>query len=211
MDVRGGRAAALPGARYCRTNTRSASIWMSLATLRNRSCGTWMPWAVKVEFSLAFTLTLSLVKPKRFCCSTCSGESLMYITVASPTVSVRFCLIVSTPCTLAGASCPGCSAAVRSNDARTMASVRITGVSFLALLRRHAERRVARAARLPAKRLHDGLRRRLVAGLRGVAELLGLGRQVFRGCLEVRPFGPDLGLGRGFLRIQRAQIGRAHV
>src|SRR2546422_1010590 len=179
---------------------------MSLATLRNRSCGTCMPWAVKVEFSLAFTLTLSLVKPKRFCCSTCSGESLMYITVASATVSVGFCLIVSTPCTLAGVSLPGCSgpvtstfrtsklthsaaagtgAAVRSNDARTMASVRITGVSFLALLRRHAERRVARAARLPAKRLHDGLRRRLVAGLRGVAKLLGLGRQVFCGRLEV--------------------------
>jgi len=49
------------------------------------TCGTCMPWSVKVVASRARTLILSAVKPNRFWFSTCSGVSLIQVTVASAT------------------------------------------------------------------------------------------------------------------------------
>src|SRR5262249_61754956 len=71
-----------------------------------------------------------------------------------------------------------------------------------ALLRGHAERRMARAARLAAERRDELLRGRLVPRLRRVTELLGLGLEILRRRLELRPLLPNFWLGRRLRRTE---------
>src|SRR5690349_6634342 len=94
--------------------------------------------------------------------------------------------------------------AATSRTPRTSWSGRVTVCPSALRRRRHAERRVAGAARLAAELADHRLRRGGVAGLGGVTQLLGLGAEVLRCILELRPLLPDLGLGRRLRRSQRA-------
>ena len=69
--------AAEHGDPYCLTRIRSVSTRMSSDSLRIKSCGTFMSWFVNFVSNFILTRRLSWVKPKRFCCSACSGVSLM--------------------------------------------------------------------------------------------------------------------------------------
>ena len=74
-----------------------------------RSCGTCMPWSVKVVANRARTLMLSAVNPNRFWLSSCAGVSLIHVTVVSAIRSIGRCFTVRTPRTLAGTAFPGSS------------------------------------------------------------------------------------------------------
>src|SRR5438128_1627178 len=156
-----------------------------------------MPCSVKVAVHLAFTFRLSPVKPKRFWDSTCSGVSLMYVTVASATFGTAFCLIVRTSAAAgsAGAMPTATSSATTTATYRRIVDVRMESPLIVRLpraskgaatapsehglrpgwrrllRRRNAERRVAGAARLPAEVLHHDLGGRRVLGASRVTQL----------------------------------------
>src|SRR5258708_33680161 len=95
---------------YCvRTNVRSVSSWMSLLTLKMKICGSGMAWSANVVANFARTLRLSAAKANRFCASTCSGVSLIRVTVPSATRCTGFCLTVRMPVICAGVSLPATS------------------------------------------------------------------------------------------------------